>query len=67
MNIFCSSDQHPQQSGLEAILDFDIFTEDSDVLSSLLGFITFYDIYLDEDIANVWEIQAYVWKFLILN
>ena len=30
----------PQQPGLAAILDFDIFIEDSAVLSSLLGYIS---------------------------
>ena len=32
---------HTQQPGLEAILDFDIFIEDSGALSSLLDFISF--------------------------
>ena len=36
MKNFCSDDQRPSA----AILDFDIFIEDSAVLSSLLGFIT---------------------------
>ena len=40
MNIFCRSDiSDPQQRWLEAILDFDTFTEDSAILSSLLSFI----------------------------
>ena len=41
MNFFVATINYPQQPGLEAILDFDIFIEDSGVLSSLLGFITF--------------------------
>ena len=44
------------QSGLAAILDFNIFIEDSAVSSSLLGFITLLD-----EILQIWQIQAYLW------
>ena len=37
MIFFVAAINHPQQPGPEAILNFDIFIEDSGVLSSLLS------------------------------
>ena len=65
--MFIAATSDPQQPWLAAILDFHNFIEDSAVLSSLLGFITPEDTYLDVDFANIWQIQTYLRKFLILN
>ena len=53
----------PQQPWLAAVLDF----LDDSVFSILLNLITLYDIYLDVNIANMWQIQAYLRKFPNLN
>ena len=58
--ISVATNSDPQQPWLAAAMNFDTFTEDLAVLSSLLSFITIYFIYIDVNIANIWRISLFM-------